>query len=95
MSLVGGAFPPWQSPLLSIYFLDAASVLKHAYFVCRMPNQDQRANQGKLDVGPLDNPNGDWDGAEEDQAVVRSFRKDSLLSLAQSLMPRLQVHLYE
>jgi len=42
------------------------------------PDQVEGANQCPLDVGPLENPNADWDGEEESQAVVRSFRKDSL-----------------
>jgi len=42
------------------------------------PDQDEGTNQGPLDVGPLDDPDSYWDGAEESQAVVKSFRKGLL-----------------
>ena len=42
------------------------------------PDQDEGANQGPRDVGPLDDPDSYWAGSEESQVVMRSFRKDSL-----------------
>jgi len=60
---------------LGLFFAQDKSFDRHDH---TDPNQDQRANQGPRDVGPLDNPNDDWDGAEEGQAVVRILGKGSL-----------------
>jgi hypothetical protein len=41
-------------------------------------DRDEGANQGPRDVGPLDDADSYWDGAEESQVMVRSLGKGSL-----------------